>query len=844
MPRKIRRKANYFQNGGFDKSNLGFNKNNFNSGLFNSAISVVGGAAGNAISGGLSSGAGNAISGLGDIASAIPGPWGAVANAGLKTIGGLVNAAFGSQINEQAVADAKALNSSVANTQFSSSNTDDILAQSNFGLAANLRTSDIGKDGWFANKAANLTKDLNKQRLIANQTALANFSNAIDKVEQNNLDLAMSNYKANGGPLNMRYTGVMSPFGSRFDEGGPLTDDQYYNIMDKVAQKNYRNWGFNTSDEALIYALNNNTYDYRGYYNKYPNSSANAVTHWTDEFKTVYHPTFSNESIYSGKKSEFNPKGLIGGYWKGETFIPAKWQERRKAFGGKLSTNGAEWGNGLTVIGNGGTHEENPLDGVQMGVDNQGVPNLVEEGEVIYDDYVYSDRLKVPKDFKKTYKLGNKDITFAEAAEKMSKESEERPNDPISKAGLKANLQALQQKQEEVRMKNEAAKAQAEFDSLPPEQQLGIMEIAQQAAQQQAMMQDPNAQQYAKQYPNQQEMTPEEVAMAEQSMMDPNALGGTMFAYGGRRGNMFDGSGKSENILFSPYLPKTTDGYITHEDLTPPSIKASDYKEDYTLMELNPNHINNAYGINGAMGSNYSSKPKPTTKQYNSDYRYAPIVNDAVNILTDALGITNKPNYERAESIEREMNNQRPNLISAPQLGDYITYKPIDLYSQLNALNAASGAAVRNVFNTSAGNRGAALTGLLTLNDNLQSNVGKVLTNAANTNYDRLVKARDFNRNTNIANAESAMKAAMANQSELNALRAYRMNALNNAAGYREQARLLSDNNITTNRNNFISNIANVGWENFNRNSALNNPYLRYWQDDKGIIHFKHDEGK
>ena len=35
-------------------------------------------------------------------------------------------------------------------------------------------------------------------------------------------------------------------------------------------------------------------------YTKYPNSKANADTHWTDEFKTVYHPTFSKESKYSG----------------------------------------------------------------------------------------------------------------------------------------------------------------------------------------------------------------------------------------------------------------------------------------------------------------------------------------------------------------------------------------------------------------------------------------------------------------------------------------------------------------------------------------------------------------
>lgn len=117
-----------------------------------------------------------------------------------------------------------------------------------------------------------------------------------------------------------------------------LSDEEYISIMEKVAKDNYKQWGFNNEDEALLHALNDNTYDYRGYYNKYPNSRANAETHWTDEFKTVYHPTFSNESRYSGLKSQFNPNGLIGGYWNIDEFIPAEWQRNRQyKNGGKIN---------------------------------------------------------------------------------------------------------------------------------------------------------------------------------------------------------------------------------------------------------------------------------------------------------------------------------------------------------------------------------------------------------------------------------------------------------------------------------------------------------------------------
>lgn len=124
------------------------------------------------------------------------------------------------------------------------------------------------------------------------------------------------------------------------------------------------------------------------------------------------------------------------------------------AFGGGLQTHGANFDTGLTFINTGGQHEQNPYEGVPMGVDPQGIPNLVEEGEVIYNDYVFSNRLKVPKTVRNKYKLrGNKPLTFADAAMQLSKESEERPNDPISKNGLEALLGELAQSQETLREK-------------------------------------------------------------------------------------------------------------------------------------------------------------------------------------------------------------------------------------------------------------------------------------------------------------------------------------------------------------------------------------------------------
>lgn len=113
---------------------------------------------------------------------------------------------------------------------------------------------------------------------------------------------------------------------NEFAKGGDISDENYYEIMERVAKENWKKWGDPSEDAALTRILNSNDYNYRAYYNKYPESQANADTHWTDEFKTVWHPTFSNESIYSGKKSEYNPDGLVGGMWLEDAFVPQAWQ--------------------------------------------------------------------------------------------------------------------------------------------------------------------------------------------------------------------------------------------------------------------------------------------------------------------------------------------------------------------------------------------------------------------------------------------------------------------------------------------------------------------------------------
>lgn len=131
------------------------------------------------------------------------------------------------------------------------------------------------------------------------------------------------------------------------------------------------------------------------------------------------------------------------------------------AFGGPLHTHGSDWTNGITYVDNGGSHESNPYGGVPMGIAQDGQPNLVEEGEVIYElngsPYVYSKRIKMSKELKDKYKF--KGDTFADGALEAQKESEERPNDLISQRGLNAIMSDLANEQEKKRAERQAKQA-------------------------------------------------------------------------------------------------------------------------------------------------------------------------------------------------------------------------------------------------------------------------------------------------------------------------------------------------------------------------------------------------
>lgn len=714
MAKKIRkRRANYFDVGGFSwKKGAGFKENisnAFNSGVLNSAIGATGVMLGQGISGGLSTGVGNVTQGLSTIASTIPGPWGAVAGAGLNVMGGLVNRLFGSQINEQAVSNFRNQNTQMANTVLNADNYDNLLSQySDVSLLGDISKSQVGKDGLFSNKAKNLTASLNRDRDFANERYLSSVRNSVDNIRTN--EMLNANYAAYGGPLTMRYTGTMSPFDNTFANGG--------NIHIKPSK--------------------------RGTFTAAAKKHGKSVQSFASQ-------VLANKENYSPamvKKANFARNA-------------AKWH----SFGGNLNTNGGDFSNGLIIIGNGGTHEENPMEGVQIGMDAQGIPNLVEEGEVIFNDYVFSDRMNVPNSMRSSLGLSKgKNLTFAKAAKKLSKEAEERPNDPISRRGLLDSMSKLQQVQESLRQQDQ-------------EENSGI--------------------QYAH-----------------------GGRMGTLFNGYGPDANFLNLSRKAH--LFGDSVPYQTSTivpsiYDNNGILTPEGLTYSRASHLGVPIE----------DIQAAESINKGTSDEPNDKKFDlTALRYAPVVGAAIGL---GQNIFSKPDYSSSDAILNAANEVgRYTPVGFNPLGDYLTYRPFDRNYYINKLDAQSGATRRAIVNQSAGNRATALAGLLAADYNAQGKLGDLARQAEEYNLGQRERVATFNRGTNQFNSEMGLKAAMANQEAALRAKSSRLSGVAQAMQIRDAVDARRGASMSANLTNFFNSLGDIGREEVMKAWINENPALYY----------------
>lgn len=655
--------------------------------LLGSATTAIGGIAGNALSGGLESGIGNAIGGLSNIASAIPGPWGAVAGAGLQVVGGLANRTFGSKLNQENI---NAVNKTIdrLNNFKSDASNFDTLADTwgSTALGSNFSNSFIGKDGWASNKAKRKAKQLREKLKLANAFVENSLQNNADNIAETTMDNLEANYAALGGFLN------------QYADGGSI------------------------------------------YINPENRDKFNATKERTG--KTIEELTHSKNPL-TRKRAIFAQNA-------------AKWHH---AFGGELNTNGGDFSTGLTFIDEGGTHESNPYEGVPMGIAPDGKPNLVEEGEVIYNDYVFSNRLTVPKNIRSKYKLrGTKDLTFADAVKQISKNTTERPNDPISQETLHEIMSDLAQIQEEVR---ETQNTDNQYSHG------GVLGTLYEGF--------------------------------GDGLQLLNKTPGLSLNYNDYIKNSASDIGKS---IINKGVP-TTDGI--------PRDMFGNIIFNNNLRGLN---LGNYYVNDPSPSTSSDDSDKQEIKRSYEGYRFAPAIGLGMTTLSDALGFTNKPDYSEASMIEAATRGGSYMPVSWNPIGNKLTYRPFDRDYYTNKLSAEAGATRRALANQSGGNSGRAMAGILAADYNAQGRLGDLFRKSEEYNLEQRQKVEDFNRAINQANSQGMLQADMANQQAYANARDYALKGTMAAAEMRQRARMAAEAAKSANFSGFLSALGDIGYEN------------------------------
>lgn len=840
--------------------------------------SAVGNIAGGAISGGLKSGAGSAISNIGGTIggalSAVNPVLGGIVSAGTGIIGGLTNRMFGSKLNKGKIAEVEGSNRAINTVMVDSSNADSVMNQwANQDFGADFSKSDIGRDGWFSNKAKNKYKKLKKQQDIARNRALTSYENAAEAADTQSDLNAMANFAAFGGPLGIwegygsgaigyelakenlgikalnatnkgRLTSLPNSFESpelnTFAEGGKIhikpskrgtftaaakkhgksvqgfasqvlaNKEDYSPAMVKKANfaRNASKWkhadggplkkGKYEDWYKTVPADRNDTtsYNLKRAYELAPydeleawrTSSIKDLEEGKNHLRSVY--LNPNTGVYEFMKSKNHPTLHFETDWYNSNDPEAvkfrkdydldmsgdyyKYVPKKKAFGGDLLTHGAEWDNGLRVIGNGGTHEENPMEGVPMGMDADGNPNLVEQGEVIFNDYVFSNRLFADGGLLENFNLPKSydGHSFAAIAEKLGDESKERPNDPISKRGLLSSMSRLQQAQETVRQQTQKGQE------------------------------------------------------------------GVQYAHGGRMGTLFDGLGQYPNLL------------IIDDDSVPEDTIFDPINNRYVFtgyQDSDTRPLNFSFGPGITPSGKWAEEPKymaraaakragyyvgDSLEEYNktpikapekkksaasklldaTNLRYAPVVGAAIGL---GQNLFSKPDYTSANAI-LEAANQAGNYtpIGYTPIGNYLQYRPFDRNFYLNKLNAQASAARRAIMNTTSPSRNAAL---LAADYNAQGRFGDLARQAEEYNLAQKQAVETFNRGTDQANAEMGLKAAMANQEAALKARSSRLSGVAQAMAVRDAVDARRGASMSANLTNLFDSLGNIGIDTYNR---------------------------
>lgn len=290
------------------------------------------------------------------------------------------------------------------------------------------------------------------------------FNTSANDMRQRN---EMLGIKANGGSLRSYEVSDTKPFTSWYDSQPFYTEalqNKYKNlpvkdiIKNATNDKSFRNSKLNQYNDSLISKYGDN---YLTANEVDSVAKRNNIPNIFDLDKQIRSSDYNGAGeINNTMGSKENTLNKYGYRMMLNRSFP-KGQSPYKALGGFIAASGVpsnmttEYAQGglLTEFNAGKSHEENKFGGVLQGQSPNGQDNRVEEGETKYQDYIFSDRLKIDKQAVQEHNMPRSMIkkTFADASKKIAKLHKERPNDPITRDTMKSQMNHLMQANDEIR---------------------------------------------------------------------------------------------------------------------------------------------------------------------------------------------------------------------------------------------------------------------------------------------------------------------------------------------------------------------------------------------------------
>ena len=244
------------------------------------------------------------------------------------------------------------------------------------------------------------------------------YLNNLHNIQQNQFDNALRNYSAYGGNIEMINNDDMGPainYGFMVD---------YIAAKQKQAEAKTNNMtNMFAGIPATMFAKGGSIHINPKNKGKF-NATKKRTGKTTEQLTHSKNPLTRKRAIFAQNARKWH-HALGGPIYLGS--VP---QAGIFGLGGDIEMHGGDFTDGLVQVNAGMSHETNPNEGVQMGVDPQGTPNLVEEGETIYNDYVFSNRIEADAETLKRFGVSPKTKkTFAELSKWLGRSTSQDQTD-------------------------------------------------------------------------------------------------------------------------------------------------------------------------------------------------------------------------------------------------------------------------------------------------------------------------------------------------------------------------------------------------------------------------------